>query len=264
MVHSTYKLFLALYFAHLVTDFVFQSDSVVVGKTQGSWRSYLWHGFMYYATTLAVLVIMNPGLVRTRRFEIVIIGLCLVHLVIDRTKIGLVTAKWVGDGLKSFAADQSVHLLTVIGATLLINRPSWQAVLPYIERMREAQDKILLVAVIYALVIFGSGYFIRYLIRPLWTTAPEDSSEHHDEVVNAGLYIGWLERFLALTAIFLQSPGTVGLILTAKSIARYQELKSPGQFVEYFLIGTLLSISIAILGGITLLKIFYGTVALGK
>lgn len=264
MVHSTYKLFLALYFAHLVTDFVFQSDSVVAGKNQGSWRSYLWHGFLYYATTLAVVVIMNPDLVRTRRFEIVIIGLCIVHLVIDRTKVGLVTAKWVADGVKSFAADQSVHLLTVIGATLLINRPSWQAVLPYLERMREAQDKILLVVVIYVLVIFGGGYFIRYLIGPLWTTSSEDSGERHDEVVNAGLYIGWLERFLALTATFLQSPGTVGLIFTAKSIARYQELKSPGQFVEYFLIGTLLSISIAILGGIILLKIFYGTVALGK
>jgi hypothetical protein len=82
--------------------------------------------------------------------------------------------------------------------------------------------------------------------------------------VNAGHYIGWLERFLVLTAIFLQSPGTVGLILAAKSIARYPELKSTGRFVEYFLIGTLLSISIAIIGGIILLKIFYGTVTLGK
>jgi hypothetical protein len=56
----------------------------------------------------------------------------------------------------------------------------------------------------------------------------------------------------------------VGLIFTAKSIARYPELKSQGRFVEYFLIGTLLSISIAIVGGIILLKIFYGTVSLGK
>lgn len=264
MVHSTYKLFLALYLAHLVTDFVLQSDSVVTGKNLGSWRSYLWHGLLYYATTLAVVIIMNPNLVRIWRFEIAVIALCVVHLVLDRTKASLVTAKWVGDGVKSFAADQILHLLTVIGATVLINRPSWQAVLPYLDRIREAQDKILLVAVIYALVVFGSGYFIRYLISPLWTTVSEESSGHHDEVVNAGLYIGWLERFLALTAIFLQSPGTVGLIFAAKSIARYPELKSPGKFVEYFLIGTLLSISMAILGGIILLKILYGTVTLGK
>ena len=260
MVHSTYKLFLALYFAHLLTDFVFQADSVVAGKKQGSWRSYFWHGIMYYGTTFIIIIIMNPALVRAWRFESVIVSLCVVHLLLDWIKIRLAAS----DSAKSFAADQALHLVTVIGATVLINRPTWQAVVPYLGRMRDAQDKILLVAVIYVLVVFGSGYFIRYLIRPLWTTASGESTDHHDEVVNAGLYIGWLERFLALTAIFLQSPGTVGLILTAKSIARYPELKTPGQFVEYFIIGTLLSISVAILGGIILLKVFYGTVALGK
>ena len=55
---------------------------------------------------------------------------------------------------------------------------------------------------------------------------------------------GWLERFLVITALLLQSPATVGLILTAKSIARYPEFKSE-RFAEYFLIGTLLSISMA-------------------
>ncbi len=47
-----------------------------------------------------------------------------------------------------------------------------------------------------------------------------------------------LERFLVLTALFLQSPAAVGFILAAKSIARYPELKSV-RFAEYFLIGTL-------------------------
>jgi hypothetical protein len=55
----------------------------------------------------------------------------------------------------------------------------------------------------------------------------------------------------------------VGLILAAKSIARYPELKSV-RFAEYFLIGTLLSISVAICGAIVLLKAFHGTVAFGN
>lgn len=77
------------------------------------------------------------------------------------------------------------------------------------------------------------------------------------------MYIGWLERFVVLTALILQSPATVGLILTAKSIARYPELKSV-RFAEYFLIGTLLSLTLGILGGLLLLKAFYGTVTLSK
>lgn len=264
MVHSTYKLFLALYLAHVLADFLFQANSIVSGKKKGHWRSYLWHGLVYYGTTLAIVIVTNPDWVGTRRFEYVVIALTVVHMLLDWAKVRLTAARWILDGVKSFSADQGLHLLTVIGATLLINQPPWRAVVLYLARMRDAQDKILLVAVIYVLVVFASGYFIRYLIQPLWTSTSGESKKHQDEVVNAGLYIGWLERFLALTAIFLQSPGTVGLILTAKSIARYPELKNPGQFVEYFLIGTLLSISIAILGGIVLLKMFYGTVALGK
>ena len=45
--------------------------------------------------------------------------------------------------------------------------------------------------------------------------------------------------------------------------ARYPEIKSEG-FAEYFLIGTLLSVTIAIGGAIILLKAVYGTVAFGK
>ena len=87
--------------------------------------------------------------------------------------------------------------------------------------------------------------------------------ETTNELENAGMYIGWLERFVVLTSLVLQSPATVGLILTAKSIARYPELKSV-RFAEYFLIGTLLSVSLGILGGLLLLKAFHGTVTLGK
>jgi len=264
MVHLTYKLFLALYLAHLLADFVFQTDRVVVAKKEGRWRSYLLHGATHYAITLAIVAAMNPGLVVTWTFQRVLLALCLVHLLLDWAKFALANRGWIPDNVWSFTADQTAHLATITGATLLIARPSWQSVATYLQKIRLEQDKILLVAVIYIAVIFCGGYFIRFLIRPLWQGKPGESTQEHDEVVNAGLYIGWLERFLALTAVFLQSPGAVGLILAAKSIARYPELKSPGRFVEYFLIGTLLSISIAIVGGVILLTVFNGAVSLGK
>jgi len=83
--------------------------------------------------------------------------------------------------------------------------------------------------------------------------------ENREALRNAGLYIGWLERFLALTALLVQSPAMIGLILTGKSIARLSELKGP-QFAEYFLIGTFLSVSLALSGGVFLQLMLYGTV----
>ena len=104
---------------------------------------------------------------------------------------------------------------------------------------------------------------MRYVTKPLLKDNLHPPGETTTALQNAGMYIGWLERFLVLTALLIQSPATVGLILTAKSIARYPELKSV-KFAEYFLIGTLLSISMGILGALILLKAFYGTVVLSK
>jgi hypothetical protein len=64
------------------------------------------------------------------------------------------------------------------------------------------------------------------------------------------MYIGWLERFLVVIGILMQSPSMVGLILTGKSVARCPELKE--RFAEHFLIGTFLSMGLAVLGGLVL------------
>ena len=108
-------------------------------------------------------------------------------------------------------------------------------------------------------MVFGGGYLIRYLTRNL-SAGIETSGETTEEVENAGMYIGWLERFLVVTAILVQSPSLVGLILTGKSIARFPELKA--KFAEYFLIGTLLSVALAVVGGLVLAKLWYGTISL--
>lgn len=65
----------------------------------------------------------------------------------------------------------------------------------------------------------------------------------------AGSTIGYLERLLTLTFVLLGEYEALALILAAKSIARFQELKER-KFAEYYLIGTLSSILFAMLVGI--------------
>lgn len=115
-------------------------------------------------------------------------------------------------------------------------------------------------AATYAVVIFGGGYLIRALTRPLVNANLRPAEETMAQLRNAGMYIGWLERFLILTALLLRSPATAGLVLTAKAIARYPEFKHV-RFAEYFLIGTLLSLCVAIIGGLILLKLLYGSIS---
>jgi hypothetical protein len=263
MIHPTYNLFLAIYLAHLLTDFVFQTTRIVSNKHRGEWRGYLIHGVTHYVAVLAIVTLADPHRLPALAFQLLAVSLSLVHLLVDWAKVSWTKSHRIPDNAPAFVVDQAIHLIAVIGAVFLLVRPSLQMFVLWLNRIRFLQESILLVSVVYVLVIFGGGYFIRALIAPLWKEELGQTTKEHEEVINAGLYIGWLERFLVLTALFLQSPATVGFILAAKSIARYPELKSV-RFAEYFLIGTLLSITIAIGGAIILLKALYGTVTLGK
>jgi hypothetical protein len=263
MLHPTYNLFLAVYLAHLLTDFVFQTDRLVSEKQRGEWRGYLVHGATHYIAVLAIVAVADPHRFLTLYFQAVAVSLSIVHLIVDWTKLSLTNSRRMPGNALAFVLDQTIHLATVIAAVLLLVRPPLQTFAFSWMRIRLLQETILLVLVVYLFVIFGGGYFIRVLIGPLWREDPGQQTKEREEVINAGLYIGWLERFLVLTALFLQSPATVGFILAAKSIARYPELKSV-RFAEYFLIGTLLSMSIAIGGAIVLLQALYGTVTFGK
>ena len=58
---------------------------------------------------------------------------------------------------------------------------------------------------------------------------------------NAGRLIGTLERMIIVILISLKQYSAIGLVLTAKSIARYDKITKDAAFAEYYLLGTLLS-----------------------
>src|SRR5712692_9721524 len=64
-----------------------------------------------------------------------------------------------------------------------------------------------------------------------------------------GRTIGALERALALTLVLLNQFAAIGLIVAAKSLARFKAMEDR-EFAEYFLIGTLASLLLAILVGV--------------
>ena len=66
---------------------------------------------------------------------------------------------------------------------------------------------------------------------------------------DAGSVIGILERIFTLTLVLIGQYTAIALILTAKSIARFEELKNR-KFAEYYLIGTLSSILFSVIVGI--------------
>ena len=185
-------------------------------------------------------------------------------MLIDFCKERLTAAAKIRDNALAFLTDQAAHIVTIVAAALLVTGTSPVAAVAWFAALVPHRDRILAVLVIYFAVVFAGGYAIRYLTRPLTRHLPQIGDESTASLRNAGMYIGWLERSLVLTAMILRSPATVGLVLAAKSIARFPELGKSERFAEYFLIGTLLSLLAAIFGGIVLLKVLTGRVTLGQ
>ncbi|HEX8764315.1 MAG TPA: DUF3307 domain-containing protein [Candidatus Acidoferrum sp.] len=254
-----FRAFLAIYLAHLLTDFVFQTHRFVEQKKRGKLFAYFLHGLTHYLSAIALASFFLAGSGLSLRTHVVILALTLVHLLIDLAKIRLTQKSLFSDGAIAYVSDQLLHFASVaFAAWLLAPGLPLPEVAALLDKGRAIPNKWLLIPVIYVAVIFGGGYLIRTLTRPLAKSINLEQPEKGGEPMqNAGLYIGWLERFLLLTALLMQSPGTAGLILAAKAIARYPEFKSE-HFAEYFLIGTLLSFSIAVLGGAVLARVVLG------
>lgn len=266
----TIRAILALYLAHLLTDFVFQTSHLMQQKKNGHAAGYFKHGAVHYICAVLVVAFFLPGMALSLRFQIVVISLTLVHLFIDLCKIQFCRSQPVADGALAFIVDQFVHIITVVFAACWIERtPLASIARGSLSALREQSNRVLLLLVVYAAAIFACGYLIRFVTKPIMrhialskqhspdSPPPETSAQ----LSNAGMYIGWLERFLVLTALLLHSPATVGLIIAAKSVARYPQFHRE-QFAEYFLIGTLLSICVAFVGGVILMKVFFGNTIL--
>jgi hypothetical protein len=234
---------LALLLAYLLADFPLQSNWIAHNKWKGTWAR-LVHIAIHYAAAWSCLLLFANVSFFSWFDQLVIIGYLLVHFGIDTCR-GLITARL--DNKTFCVTDQLLHLLTVAATTLILARlrPAW--LLGWWPTMAAKTRFHLLVAItIYAGVMFAGGHLIRYFTKGLSSNlAGATGTETPEQLKNAGMYIGWTERFLIITAIAAQSPAMVGLILTGKSIARFPELKD-ARFAEYFLIGTLLSVLIAV------------------
>lgn len=248
---------LSLLLAHLLGDFPFQTNSIARRKGTHILAA-LAHGIIHYATAWFCLIVFAGIRFASLRNQLFMVAYLAFHLGIDAAKSWFIEENKAADNWALFVADQLVHIATILAFAAVLTTTGISRIVALLHISEPAKFRLLLAVTVYVAVVFGGGYLIRYLTRGLSQGITMESAS---QLKNAGLYIGWLERFLVITAVTIQSPAMVGLILTSKSIARFPELKDVG-FAEYFLIGSLLSFGLALVGGMILVRSFYGTFSL--
>jgi len=259
MLEESLPLFLALLVSHLLGDFVVQSDQMVIGKSEERVRAYGIHSTIHLVLAVVSVLVFIPHLFTPPLLAMLVV-LVAIHSAVDYAKERS-TKRWPKAEPLIFTVDQFAHLLALLLLLIAFSGavPEWlEAAGGWI---RQTRVQILTVLATYLATIFGGSYLVDLLLPgPAADDETESAIKANDELRRGGKYIGWVERFIVVTAVVAGSLEAVGLVLTAKSIVAALRLKDAGPRVgDYFLLGTLISLSIALTGGLLLLWFFTGS-----
>ena len=228
-------IFIPLILAHLLGDFILQPNSWVADKEKKKEKSIFLYLHILVHSILAILFLWDLNL----WWIALIIG--LTHFLIDWTKLHFQKKKTKRSW---FFIDQTAHLLVIAALSIFY--------FPYFkwEDLFNPRTLELVTALIFLTV--PSSIIIKTVIS-IWTpVSAEYNTLQTDSLVNAGKYIGILERLLVFVFILVNHWEGVGFMIAAKSVFRFSDLAEAKQrkLTEYVLIGTLLSFGLAVLTGI--------------
>ena len=258
--------FWLLVLAHGLADFILQTKGVSAAKSANKWQGYARHGLAIFLCTFAAvhffgwkIALLSAGLVTG------------VHLSLDWLKnVGRAyyAKKKKQPRVQGLLIDQCLHILTLFLMWRLVDSPVDTAVAGFYAEIFSPMglpgtEKIVSGLAVYTFVVFGGAVLIRFTLDQIFPPGyiiagqlkPDSTANSESRSVAAGKYIGILERFLIMTLTVTGNISAIGVVFAAKSIARFSEFSNK-HFAEYYLVGTLLSVVLALAGGIALAQIW--------
>lgn len=231
--------FIFLVIAHVLGDFYFQSGNLAEKKLK-KYKYILLHSLLY----LVVLCICTIPYWSLSLF-ISISVLAVTHLAVDSCKF--FWCKENEDNHIVYFIDQALHIgcIAAVSAFLTYNDFSL-SMLPELKNVlttivRDPEISLMWVGLT-LLALKPANVTVKQLTDRF---KPPENIENGKK--NAGALIGSLERLIAILLISIGQYAAIGLVLTAKSIARYKKISESQLFAEYYLLGTLASILYAVL-----------------
>lgn len=241
-------IFSVLLVIHVLCDFYFQTKNVAKSK-QGEFKWVLLHSAVYAIVAILLIAVVMPGL--PWQYTIAFVAL---HGVIDVVKYAICNCKYIQnksalkDNRNIFIVDQIIHILGILAITYLVrNYPIDNLYNDYIRKIFDdfgVSEIYLLSWIIKILLICKPANIL--ITNLLHRYKPDGKAFSDTSDKNAGRFIGTVERIIMTIFITIHQYSAVGLVLTAKSIARYDKISKDQEFAEYYLLGTLLSTICAI------------------
>lgn len=219
-----------LILAHLISDFILQPKSWVEDRNAKHFASpklylhglvtaivaFVCTGFIYWQVTLVILI---------------------THILIDGWK------SYQKQSIAYFLVDQGLHLMVIVCCWYVIFL-NWDQLSNAVKLLNENKN-IWKILAAFVFVTTPAGILIGQFTKQ-W----QDKIENADSLANAGKWIGIIERIIVLIFVLKNDFAAIGLLLAAKGLIRFNEKDRPEIKTEYLVIGTLLSVGIALIAGL--------------
>lgn len=259
-------LFLVLLIVHLLGDYYLQTPDLAARKEE----SYSW--LLFHCLIYAVIMFLVIGIAAAPWWVFAIAA--GTHWLIDSVKWALRNTKLSKAGL--FVVDQTLHILVLLllahispeaglrGWLVALNLPAaslaWAALILLI--LKPVNISVDIIFEKYALAAKEESKrqdqkALQTYLSPTGIEAEQPSKTPNEkplEVEGAGAWVGILERLITILFVSMGQYAAMGLLMAAKSMARYDKISKGPAFAEYYLIGTLFSLFFAIAGYLFIFK----------
>ncbi|TDX52304.1 DUF3307 domain-containing protein [Orenia marismortui] len=276
------KLLIALFIlSHLLSDFIFQTDDIANKKREDS-NFLIKHIFwVFIIPFLLTIQYISWNLIL---IEVVI---TVMHLIIDWAKIRLEkkNIEFLNQ-YRLFLIDQLLHILIIILTVDFILKEifvrEWAlkisafigakfSLLSHLSLTEQDWYITILIISAYIFVWTPASLMVDKTLINFKAIKSEEEENEFDSVKNCSLdsqleediipanpgeLIGKLERIMLLSLFLSKSFGAISIIFAAKSIARFNNFKSK-DFVDYYIVGTFVSLLTAICIGMIINYIIY-------
>lgn len=236
MIENYKEIFVFLLMAHVLGDFYFQNESMAVKKD----KSIQWvaiHSIIYGLINCFFVKIVICDFANTYLFILII-----SHFIVDILKFYWIKSKFLIKWQKNaFLYDQVLHLLILLIVSFYVVKND------SVYHYRTEVQEIFTIMGLQIAAFFNVTLKILLIHKPVnifivsIIKAYKPSNNNENSTIKAGRAIGTMERIIMLFFVLIQQYASIGLVLTAKSIARYNKISEDQAFAEYYLLGTLLS-----------------------
>lgn len=223
--------------AHVVCDFFLQTDASCDEKLKNGFRSRALY------THALIAGVLSYALAFDWNFWMVSLIIASTHLLIDGWKAMSKPFR------AKFFVDQILHLVVIaVGCFLYMEKYTYSTWIPFDIKIKEIIPYLFgLLSLL--LCAKPSNIIIQEVMKSQGLDDVVDGTdEAQQELKNAGRLIGVLERLLTFGFVITSHFTAVGFIVAAKSILRYRDGATAK--TEYVLVGTFLSIGIALVLGL--------------